>query len=640
MSLPAKLGVSLEPNGKTGRPLSGILDRFVSIVAIAMSLYHVYTAVFGTPEWLRHRPLHVCFAMVIGFLTYKSSKKADNTFSVIRDIIFSLLAASIYLYIVLNFKRFSLYMFPITKLNNLDYVFIVLTFLFIIELTRRTTGWALIIVSLLFMGQTLFAKYLPGFLNGPGVHWKSYLSYMFLTSDGLFGSTVNVSASYVFLFVMFGVFMEATGVGQFFIEFASTLTSGLRGGAAKCSVLASGLFGSISGSAVANVYATGTFTIPLMKKAGFKPKFAGATEAVASSGGAIMPPVMGSTAFLIADFIGVSYLTIAKSAIIPAILYYLSLWLFVDMEAQKMDMRKAEKVKVDWKHTLKNSYMMLPIVVIIVIILMGRSVFRAAFIAILTTLIVGLIHDPKSVSPKNILKMLDQSGRMSVSIAAPLACASIVVGSIQLTGLGLKLTSLIVHMANGQLWIAMMLTMIITIILGMGLPTPAAYLLVAIFAPSALAQFGVPVLTSHMFCFYYAAFSTITPPVAMAAYAGGNLAGANVNKTGFTAMKLGIAAYIIPWIFTFSNALFLEGSIFTIIQAIVTALVGIYALAGGVQGLFMNKKIGWLCRILLLSSAVCMIISGTSTDLIGLGLFVLVLVFAQPWKKAAVEAKS
>ena len=421
------------------------------------------------------------------------------------------------------------------------------------------------------------------------------------------------------------------------IEFASTLTSGLRGGAAKCSVLASGLFGSISGSAVANVYATGTFTIPLMKKAGFEPKFAGATEAVASSGGAIMPPVMGSTAFLIADFIGVSYLTIAKSAIIPAILYYLSLWFFVDMEAQKKGMQKVEKVQVDWKHTLKNSYMMLPIVVIIVVILLGFSVFRAAFLAILTTLVVGFIHDKKSISPKNILKMLDQTGRMSVSIAAPLACASIVVGSIQLTGLGLKLTSMIVHMANGQLWIAMLLTMIITIILGMGLPTPAAYLLVAIFAPSALSQFGVPALTSHMFCFYYAAFSTITPPVAMAAYAGGNLAGANVNKTGFTAMKLGIAAYIIPWIFTFSSALFLEGSAFTIIQAVITALVGIYALAGGVQGLFISKRLNWGLRILLLASALCMIISGTTTDLIGIGLFALVAILTQPWKKGAIE---
>lgn len=414
MNLISKLGVSLEDNGGNKRVISGALDRTVSIIAIAMSCYHIYTAIFGTPEWLIHRPLHVVFYLVIGFLTYKSSKKKDSAASVLRDIALALASAFIYIYIMLNFERFSLYQFPMTKLVAMDFVVIFLLFYCVVEMTRRTTGWALIIVAAVFMCHTLFARYFPGFLNGPGVQWKNYFSYMFLTSDGLFGSTVNVSASYVFLFVVFGVFLEATGVGNFFINLASQLTSGLRGGAAKCSILASGLFGSISGSAVANVYATGTFTIPLMKKAGFKNHFAGATEAVASSGGAIMPPVMGSTAFLIADFLGVSYYTIAKSAILPAILYYLSLWFIVDMEAQKLGMTKSARQRVDWKSVLKKSYMMIPIFVIIVVILLGYSVFRAAFLAIISTLIVGFIHDPKSVTPKSLLKMLDQSGRMAV----------------------------------------------------------------------------------------------------------------------------------------------------------------------------------------------------------------------------------
>ena len=261
--------------------------------------------------------------------------------------------------------------------------------------------------------------------------------------------------------------------------------------------------------------------------------------------------------------------------------------------------------------------MILPIVTVIVFIVQGYTAFMAAFYAILVTLVVGFIHDPKCLSPVHILKTLDKAGRSAVTIAAPLTCAAIIVGSIQLTGVGLKLTSMIVKIANGIMPIALFLTMIITIILGMGLPTPAAYRLVAIFAPSALANLGVAPLTSHMFCFYYAAFSTITPPVAMAAYAGGNLAGAPVNKTGFTAMKIGIAAYIIPWVFVFSDGLLMRGPVLGIVQSFVTAVIGVYCLACGVQGMYFEKNIGILLRAALLAASVCMIVTGTLTDAIG-----------------------
>jgi TRAP transporter 4TM/12TM fusion protein len=401
--------------------------------------------------------------------------------------------------------------------------------------------------------------------------------------------------------------------------------------------LASGLFGSISGSAVANVYATGTFTIPLMKRSGFKNEVAGATEAVASSGGAIMPPVMGSTAFLMADFLGVSYGVICKAAIIPAILYYLSLWFMMDLEAFKMGMQKVpreDREAFDYKSFLKQIYMVAPIAVIIVALLAGKSVFRAAFLAIATTIVVGLIHDPKSMTPRNLLRIMDRAGRSSVSIAAPLTCASIVVGTINLTGVGLKLTSVILRLAGDSLPMVLFLTMILTIILGMGLPTPAAYMLVAVFAPSALTSFGIPALTAHMFCFYYAAFSTITPPVAMAAYAGGNLAGASATKTGWTSCRIGIAAYIIPWIFAYSSALLLDGPILLILQSIATALIGIYMLASGVQGIFLEKKLPLVLRVLSLACALCMIISGTLTDVIGILILVVLVVYVRFFAKA------
>lgn len=634
MKLTERLGVKASESGK--REYEGGLGYVVSFLAIAMTVYHLYVAVFGLPEWLVHRPLHVAFFLAIGFLTFKRGKKANGAADLVLDILFACASIGVYLYILANFERLSLYMFMVTKLTALDYVVIVITFFLILEMTRRTTGWSIIIVASVFVAYTLFARYMPAVIRGASVSLKNYLAYMFCVSDGLFGSTVNISSTYVFLFIVFGEFLEASGVGKFFIDFATKCTAGLRGGSAKASILASGLFGSISGSAVANVYATGTFTIPLMKREGFKNEVAGATEAVASSGGAIMPPVMGSTAFLMADFLGVSYGTICKAAIIPAILYYLSLWFMMDLEAFKMGMKKVpkeEREPFEAKEFLKKIYMITPIVVIIVALLSGKSVFRAAFLAIAATIVVGLIHDPKSMSPKSILKILDRAGRASVTIAAPLTCAAIVVGTINLTGVGLKLTSVIMRLAGDSLFMVLLLTMILTIILGMGLPTPAAYMLVAVFAPSALTSLGIPALTAHMFCFYYAAFSTITPPVAMAAYAGGNLAGAPATKTGWTSCRIGIAAYIIPWIFAYSSALLLEGSALMIIQAIITALIGTYMLASGVQGVFLEKKLPFLLRIMALGSALCMIISGTKTDLVGIALLATLVAYIKFFAK-------
>lgn len=616
----SKLGFRFSDEGKK-RNLCGPIGAFVGLVAVLMSIYHLYTAFCGTPEWIIHRPLHVTFVLFIGFFIYKSTKH-DTPMKAAIDVLLALLSALIYGYILVNYERIAEYQFMVSDVTPLDYAAGIAVILLVLEMTRRTTGWALICVALVFMANTLFTKYLPGPFRGPSIPWKTYIEYMFFTSDGLFGSTVNISSSYVFLFVVFGAFLEDTGVGQYFIDIAAQLTDRLRGGSAKASILASGLFGSISGSAVANVYATGTFTIPMMKKAGFSAMFAGAAEAVASSGGAIMPPVMGSAAFLMADFLQMPYAKIAVAAILPAILYYLSLWFIIDIEAVKLGMTKAAAgKKADIKGYLKRSYMILPIVTIIVFIMRDYSVFMAAFYAILVTLAVGFIHDPACLKPIRILKTLAKAGQSAVSIAAPLTCAAIIVGSIQLTGVGLKLTSMILKLASGMMPIALFLTMVITIILGMGLPTPAAYLLVAIFAPSALSKFGVPPLTSHMFCFYYAAFSTITPPVAMAAYAGGNLAGAPVNKTGFQAMKIGVAAYIIPWVFVFSDGLLMHGSPLTIIEAFISAVIGIYCLACGVQGYFLEKKVDWLLRIALIAAALCLIVTGIATDIAGIAIF-------------------
>lgn len=600
------------------RRLPSAINRGVGVVACLMTLYHLYTAVAGTPNWIVHRPTHVMFFMVIGLITYKSTKK-DTKFALGVDIGLALVALLCWVYVMINATRISTFIYAVTPIYLLDKIVIVALMLITVELTRRTTGWALIIVAGFFALQTLYARYFPGFLNGPGTKLSTYLIQMFFTADGFFGTCIGTSATFVFLFIVFGAFLEGTGVGEYFIDLSSDCTRNLRGGAAKCSILASGLFGTISGSAVSNVYATGIFTIPLMKRAGFPPKFAGATEAVASTGGSLMPPVMGSTAFLLADFVGVSYLAVAKAAFLPAILYYVSLWFFIDLEAKKLKLSSATGVpmKHSVKHYLKNSYLFVPMVCMVVTLLVGYSTFMAAFVSICSTLVVALINDRSRLRLKNVLAIMDTAGRTAVSIAAPLACASIVVASIHMTGTGLKLTTMIMRLSGGSLPMAMLLTMLVTVFLGMGLPTPAAYTIVAIFAPTALLNFGVPKLSAHLFCFYYAVLSAITPPVALAAYAGGALAGETATKTGFYAMKLGAVAFVIPWIFVYTNELFMEGSVLAIVWAMVTAVVGVYELASGLQGYCFEIKLNPALRGLLLIGAVCMILPGMYTDAIG-----------------------
>lgn len=599
------------------RELPRGLKWIVTFFACAMTLYHIYTAVAGVPNWVIHRPTHVMFVMVIAFITFKSTKK-DSRIALAIDCVLALISLLIWIYIEVHFERISTFINYVTPIYPLDMVVIVILILFTLELTRRTTGWVLVGIAAFFMLQTLFAKVFPSFLNGPNMRLSSYLTNMFFTADGYFGSIISTSASYVFLFIVFGAFLSVTKVGDYFIDLASDVTRNMRGGSAKSSILASGLFGSISGSQVANVYATGIFTIPLMKKSGFSPLFAGALEAVASSGGAILPPVMGATAFLVADFVGVPYLTVAVAAVIPALLYYFSLWFYVDCETRKMGLKKTVvAAKHDRRYYLKHLYMILPMIVLVIMLLEGFSTTLAVIVAIASTLVVSAISNPRSLTPKNLIQMLEQSGRTAVSIAVPLACASIVVASIHLSGTGLKMTTMIMRASGNSLPLAMLLTMLVTIFLGMGLPTPAAYTIVAIFAPTALIQLGVPMLAAHLFCFYYACLAAITPPVALAAYAGAAISGANPNKTGLYAVKLGIVAFVIPWIFIYSPQLLMEGAALEIVMSFVTATVGVYELVSGMQGYCFDRNLGWPLRVVFVIASFGLIIPGTITDIIG-----------------------
>lgn len=628
-----------EHAGETGskyRKLPNWLNIIVIVFTCLMTVYHLYTAVAGVPNWVIHRPTHVMFFMVIGFITLKSTKK-DSKAALAIDCLLAIVSLAMWVYIEVNYDRISTFINYVTPVYTMDWIVIILMVLFTLELTRRNTGWILVGIAVFFILQTLRAKAFPGFLKGPNMKLTSYLNNMLFTSDGFFGSIISTSASFVFLFIVFGSFLSVTSVGDYFIDLASDITRNMRGGSAKTSILASGLFGSISGSQVANVYATGTFTIPLMKANGFSPLFSGALEAVASSGGALLPPVMGATAFLVADFVGIPYIQVAVAAVIPALLYYFSLWCYVDSETQKMGLQKSKDVerKHPRSYYFKKIYLIAPMVSLVFMLLKGYSTFMAASVSIATTLIVAFINDPKSLKPKNIIRMLDKSGRTGTSIAIPLACASIVVASIHLSGTGLKLTTMIMRASGDSLPIALLLTMLVTIFLGMGLPTPAAYTIVAIFAPTALIKLGVSKLAAHLFCFYYACLAAITPPVALAAYAGASLSGASPNKTGFYAVKLGIVAFVIPWIFIFAPELLMNGAALSIIIASVTAFIGVYELVSGMQGFCFGEPIPLAVRAILVIAAFGLIIPGTLTDIIGIVPLVAIAVWKYLFHKPA-----
>ncbi|BCV25263.1 TRAP transporter permease [Gelria sp. Kuro-4] len=632
---PVTQAVSEEPDK---RVLASFWRPLLRFIAIAMSVYHLSTAVFGIPEALIYKPIHLTFALVLGFIIYPATKKAAKKVP-FYDIVFALVAVASLFYILSNYERISWRLLYTDPLLPAEYFFGAVMLVLVLELTRRTMGWPLVIVALAFTLHTIFGQYFPGILRHTGVPFRMFVEHMYLTTEGLWGMPVGVSATYVFLFILFGCFLEVTGVGNFFIKLATTLTSRSRGGPAKAAVLASGLFGSISGSAVANVYGTGIFTIPLMKKIGFPPNFAGAVEAVASSGGAIMPPVMGSAAFLMADFLGIPYIQIAKASLVPALLYYICLWFIIDKKATVLGIGCGDVNGSNASQILRDAYLLLPLVTIMVLLIKGFTPFYAAFWTICSTILIGLFKKETRLTVKGLFDALADGGQKAVSIASAMACASIVVGAINLTGLGLKITSVVLQVAGGNVLVVLFLIMVITLVLGMGLPTPAAYLIAAIFGPSALTSLGVAPLAAHLFIFYYAALSTITPPVAMAAYAGADIAKADANRTGFTAMRLGLAAYIIPWFFVFSPALMLQGSTLTIVEAIISGLLGIYALASGVEGI-MVACLGWVERTALIAAALALIKPGLLTDLFGLAVFAVIYFIQQARKAKGVVAES
>ncbi len=501
----------------------------------------------------------------------------------------------------------------------------------IMELTRRVAGLALIIIAGIFLVYVFTGHLMPGFLNSPQIGWARFFSQVY-TDAGILGPTTAVSSTYIILFIIFAAFLQASKVGDYFVNFAFAAAGRARGGPAKVAIFASGLMGMINGTSAGNVVATGSLTIPLMKKVGYHRKTAGAVEAAASTGGQIMPPIMGAGAFIMAEITGIPYTEIAVAAIIPAVLYFVSVYFMVDFEAAKLGMRGMREDELPkFNKMVRQVYLFLPIIILIYALFAGYSVIRAGTLATIAAAVVSWLT-PFRMGPRSILKAFELAGVMSIQIIAVCACAGIIVGVISLTGVGARFSALLLGIAENSQLLALFFAMCISILLGMGMPTTAAYAVAASVVAPGLVQLGIPQLTAHFFVFYFAVLSAITPPVALASYAAAGISGANPMETSVASFKIGIAAFIVPFMFFYNSAILMDGTWLEVGRAGLTAVIGVYLLSSGVQGWFMGGRTAWFIRLALMVAALCMIAGGFVTDLIGVGLAVAIYVIQKTVK--------
>lgn len=612
-----------------------ILKKLSLLVAIGFVCFHLYTAIFGVLPGIGQKSVHLGCLLVIFYINaiIDSKKTADRIFLVLMGLFG--LAGTVYITVLdetLQARSGIVY--------TADMVCGILLILAIFEACRRKMGNPLVIITLVFVAYAFLGKYVPGFLGHPGLTLKKFVNLIYLTTNGIWGSPLYASASYVVIFVLLGAVMSVSGIGDYFTNLATALFGAFRGGPAKVAVVASGLFGSISGSPTANVIGTGAFTIPMMKKNGFEDEYAAAVEATASTGGAIMPPIMGSTAFVMAELIGVPYSSIAAAAIIPAILYFLSVLFAVDIYAAKNGLKGVPREQLpNVRSMLKEIYKLFPLVFLILCMsVFNFTVIRSGLYTVLVTLVIVELDPKTRLTLDQWLKIPVQTAKSAVSVGIACAMAGIISGVIMGSGLGFRISSILTTVAGHSILLLLVLTMIVSLIMGMGVPTTAAYLVLAALVAPTLVSLDIPIIAAHMFIFYFGCISSITPPVAMAAYAGAAIAGCNPNKAGFKAFRLAICAFIMPFMFVYNPVLLMDGGVLEILQCLVTALLGAYLLGAGFEGFFWNWKLKLFERPLLLAGALLLIVPGLWTDAIGVAIIVLEFVSSKLFHRAAVDS--
>lgn len=596
----------------------------ILIVALALTVFQLYTAgVSMLTAWIQ-RDIHIVLILILVFLIFPLRKKREKEKASLIDGLLILLALVSGAYIIINYQAIVLRLGTPT---TTDIVFGVIMILLILEASRRATGWVLVIIAGVLLLYNFLGPWVPGILGHKGYSLSRVVSQMYLTTEGIFGIPLGVSASYIYLFVFLTSMLEKIGMGDFLLELAMAVMGRYVGGPAKAAVVASGLMGTLSGSAVANVVGTGTFTIPLMKRNGYQAHFAGAVEACASSGGQLMPPIMGAAAFIIAEFLGITYISVVIAALIPALLYYLGVLCGVHFEACRLGLRGLPKEQLPrtWQVLKKGGHFLIPIFVLIYFLgVLQYTPIRSGFYAIITAVAVSFFQKETRLNWERLKEAVLAAAQNTITVALACAAAGLVIGSINLTGMGLKLSAFIIGISGGHVWLALILTAVIALIMGMGLPTTAAYIVVGTMAAPALVKMGLLPLAAHLFVFYFAILSAITPPVALAAYAAAGIAKDDPMKIGFTAVKLTLGAFIVPFLFALSPTLIAKGDFVSIAWSTFTALIGIIALAGGSIGFVLRATTIWE-RALLIVGAFLMLKVGLTTDLIGLGLIAAAL---------------
>lgn len=626
------------------RTFRGWLEVFIRVLCIAFSAFHLFTAATGAYPPQIQRAVHLGFVLVLIYLLYPARATGSKHRLAWYDVILAAAGAAVCGYIVWNYDVIVLDAGPPTQM---DFIFGCASILLVLEATRRIVGLPITLVATVFLLYAKFGNFIPGMMGHPGFSLQRIVGHMYLTTEGLFGMPLGVSASFVFLFILFGAFLHSTGLGKFFIDLALAAAGRYVGGPAKVAVLASGFFGTISGSSVANTVSTGTFTIPLMKSVGYRGAFAGAVEAASSTGGQIMPPIMGAAAFIMAQFLGVGYVEIAKAALIPALLYYMAVGFMVHMEAKRLGLKGIPKERLPraWFVLRQGGYLLVPIFVLVYLLIQGYTPLKSAYYCILATVIISLVANnwkawagasssnvPVSralaqsnrLALKDILQAMENGGRLALGVAAACACTGFVIGVVTLTGVGLKLANAILTLSAGNFALTLFFTMLASIILGMGLPTTAKYIVLATIAAPAIQTFGVPVLAAHLFIMYFGILADLTPPVALAAYAAAGIARAEPNATGFMAVKLALAGFLIPYIFCYNPGLLMIGaSNAEIVFIVCTAAVGIASLSFASVGYWLRDLHLWE-RLILVGAAITLITPGLVTDIVGLSLMTVV----------------
>jgi TRAP transporter 4TM/12TM fusion protein len=604
------------------RKLIGIMGWVVFLGLLAFSLFQLYTSVFGVLTAQLQRSIHLGFALALIFLLFPARKRDRGKKHKVAwyDMILAVASIVVGAYWPLMMDEL---VNRVGRLTQIDLIVGVLAILLVLEATRRAVGLPITIIAVVFIIYAMYGPYMPSFLAHRGLELDRLVQTMFYTTEGILGTPLGVSATFIFLFLLFGSFLIKTGVGEYFNDLSIAVAGRSVGGPAKVAVFSSALQGTISGSSVANVVTSGAFTIPMMKNLGYRKEFSGAVEAASSTGGQLMPPVMGAAAFLMAEFIGIPYMEIAKAAAIPALLYFAGIWIMTHLEAKKRGLRGLTKEEMpDRKEILKKSYLLIPILAIIVFMMIGMTVTLAALLSIVIAVVVSAIKKETRIGIRGIIDALVDGARTALGVAAATAAAGIIVGVVTKTGLGLKLANGLLDIAGGALIPTLFLTMIASLILGMGSPTTANYVITSTIAAPAIILLGVPDLSAHLFVFYFGIIADITPPVALAAFAAAAISGGEPIKTGIESSKLAIAAFIIPYMFVLSpELLMIDTTWYYLIWVVFSGVIGMIAISGGVVG-YWYRKLSWLERIVAIVAGGLLIYPEKISDIIGLVLFV------------------